>query len=62
MALNVLFNVLLKTVIMMAPFTPFITEMFYSNLKLALAPGSKYLEKSVHFVNIPEFRADLIDE
>lgn len=44
MALNVLFNVLLKTVIMMAPFTPFITEMFYSNLKLALAPGSKYLE------------------
>lgn len=57
-----MYDVLLKTIIMLAPFIPFITEMFYDNLKKVLKEDSKYLEKSIHFVNIPEFNKDLIDE
>lgn len=47
---------------MMAPFIPFTTEMFYNNLSRVLAKDSKYLEKSIHLVNIPEFNEKLIDE
>lgn len=47
---------------MMAPFIPFTTDMFYNNLRRVLAPESQYLEKSIHFVDIPEFNEKLIDE
>lgn len=47
---------------MLAPFIPFITEMFYTNLKKLLKEDSKYLEKSIHLVSIPEFNASLIDD
>ena len=47
---------------MLAPFIPFVTEMFYTNLKRVLPEGSSYKEDSVHFVNIPEFNPNLINE
>lgn len=43
-ALNVLFNVVLKSTILMSPFVPFLTEMIYENLKRVLDPKSKYLD------------------
>lgn len=33
LSLNVLFNVILKETILMCPYTPFITEMMYQNLR-----------------------------
>jgi isoleucyl-tRNA synthetase len=43
-ALNVLFNVVLKSTILMCPFVPFLTEMIYENLKRVIDPKSKYFD------------------
>ncbi|KAG7552624.1 Methionyl/Valyl/Leucyl/Isoleucyl-tRNA synthetase anticodon-binding [Arabidopsis thaliana x Arabidopsis arenosa] len=48
-ALSTLFNVLLTTCKVMAPFTPFFTETLYQNLRKA-CKGS---EESVHYCTIP---------
>ncbi|KAG7557311.1 Aminoacyl-tRNA synthetase class Ia anticodon-binding [Arabidopsis suecica] len=48
-ALSTLFNVLLTTCKVMAPFTPFFTETLYQNLRKA-CKGS---EESVHYCSIP---------
>lgn len=58
-ALTVLFHVLLRMVRVMAPFTPFITELLYRDLK-NLLPGNKDAE-SVHFLSIPEVVEKQID-
>ena len=39
-ALETLYGVLFCMVRVMAPFTPFITEMMYQNLKKVLSPGA----------------------
>jgi len=46
----------------MAPFVPFLAEMFYFNLRKVIPEGSKYNEESIHLVNIPEFNPHLINE
>lgn len=61
-SLNVLFNILLKSLIVMAPFVPFITEMMYQNLKLVISKDSKYKNESVHFLQIPEANEALLNE
>eukprot|EP00825_Cyclidium_porcatum_P035469 TRINITY_DN3720_c0_g2_i3.p1 TRINITY_DN3720_c0_g2~~TRINITY_DN3720_c0_g2_i3.p1 ORF type:complete len:502 (+),score=106.66 TRINITY_DN3720_c0_g2_i3:75-1580(+) len=61
-SLNVLFNILLKSLIVMAPFVPFITEMMYQNLKLVIDKKSKYYNQSVHFLQIPEVNEALLNE
>mmetsp|Transcript_16202 Transcript_16202/g.26515 ORF Transcript_16202/g.26515 Transcript_16202/m.26515 type:complete len:1168 (-) Transcript_16202:238-3741(-) len=50
-SLHTLFDVLYKLAITMAPFTPFLSEAMYRNLRNAL-PAEKRFE-SVHFVSFP---------
>jgi len=45
---------------LMAPITPFVTEMMYQHMKLVLPEEEQ--GQSVHFLQIPEARMDLIDE
>mmetsp|Transcript_1000 Transcript_1000/g.2482 ORF Transcript_1000/g.2482 Transcript_1000/m.2482 type:complete len:1088 (+) Transcript_1000:1298-4561(+) len=52
--LDVLFDSILNVSVLMAPFTPFITEEIYQNLKVALPEGSEFLQESIHFVMIPK--------
>jgi len=57
-SLCVLFEVLVMLCRMMAPLTPFFTELVYQNLRRAIpdAPAS------IHFLMIPEVNRDAIDE
>ncbi|XP_059572023.1 isoleucine--tRNA ligase, cytoplasmic isoform X1 [Alligator mississippiensis] len=64
MALETLFNVLYAMCKLMAPYTPFITEMLYQNLKTLIDPASvqeKNIE-SIHYLMLPQVREDLIDK
>eukprot|EP00891_Asterochloris_glomerata_P009063 jgi/Astpho2/9063/e_gw1.00133.6.1_t len=54
MALGTLFDVLLKVCKVMAPFTPFFTEMMYQNLRRCLPPSAP---QSVHWCDFPEAQA-----
>lgn len=58
-ALATLFTVLYSTIRTMAPFTPFLTEMMYQNLK-ALVPVEER-EDSIHFAMVPEFDQSKVD-
>ncbi|GJX71272.1 isoleucine--tRNA ligase, cytoplasmic isoform X2, partial [Tanacetum coccineum] len=49
-ALSTLYHVLLTLCKVMAPFTPFFTELLYKNLR-KVSPGS---EESIHFCSFPE--------
>lgn len=51
-ALASLFTVLFTMVRVMAPYTPFLTELMYQNLRLL----TQRQEKSVHFVMMPQPR------
>ncbi len=62
MSLNVLFEVVLKSAILMSPFVPFITDMMYENLSKVLNSKSKLLEESIHFLGIPFPLEHLVDE
>ena len=60
-ALNVLFQVLLNSMLLMAPYVPFIVETFYQNMRRVLKSDSKYLDESIHFIQIPSYNPSLID-
>jgi len=60
MALSNLFNVLLTIATAMSPFTPFLSEAMYQNLRL-LQPEAER-EGSIHFLRIPEPNLSAIDE
>lgn len=60
-ALDILYDTLLNMAVLMAPFTPFITESFYQNLALALPSGSEKKQISVHYVRIPQHNPELIN-
>lgn len=73
--LQVLYNVLLDVTILMAPFTPFITEYFYQHLRklqpsyaeAANGGGSSNPTKpgksdSVHFLTLPSYDASRLNE
>jgi isoleucyl-tRNA synthetase len=53
-SLNVLYDVILDLVVLMAPLTPFITEHIYQNLKLVLPEKDERNQLSVHFVMFPQ--------
>eukprot|EP00820_Chromera_velia_P020185 Cvel_28875.t1-p1 / transcript=Cvel_28875.t1 / gene=Cvel_28875 / organism=Chromera_velia_CCMP2878 / gene_product=Isoleucine--tRNA ligase, cytoplasmic, putative / transcript_product=Isoleucine--tRNA ligase, cytoplasmic, putative / location=Cvel_scaffold3859:1-10575(-) / protein_length=950 / sequence_SO=supercontig / SO=protein_coding / is_pseudo=false len=61
-SLCVLYGVLLTITRLMAPFTPFITEFLYQNLKRALPEGHEAKAESVHFVMVPQADPSMIDE
>lgn len=60
-ALNTLFDVTLSVTSMMSPFTPFITEYFYYNLRNGIKEGSKLKEDSIHFLQVPTYDESLLD-
>ena len=61
-ALNILFITLLNLVILLSPFIPFVTEFIYQNIRNGLKEGQSLLEKSIHFLRIPEYNEKLLDE
>ena len=60
-SLNILFITLLNLVILLSPFIPFITEFIYQNLRNGLKECD-LLEKSIHFLRIPEYDEKLLDD
>jgi len=60
-ALCTLYDVMLNLVVLLAPLTPFITELLYKNLSRALPDGHAMKAKSVHFVMVPEYDAASLD-
>lgn len=60
-SLNVLFEVILTISTLMASITPFISEHMYQNLKNGL-PEGELRQESVHFLQIPNFNEELINE
>ncbi|KAM3665889.1 isoleucine--tRNA ligase, cytoplasmic [Ammospiza maritima maritima] len=64
MALETLFSVLFSMCRLMAPYTPFITELMYQNLKTLIDPASVQEKNtdSIHYLMLPQVREDLIDK
>lgn len=62
LSLNVLTEVLFNITVLMSPFVPFITDGFYQNLRKIVPADSKLNQDSVHFIEIPKFDPNLIDE
>ncbi|KAF3690036.1 Isoleucine--tRNA ligase, cytoplasmic [Channa argus] len=63
-ALETLFSVLFSMCRLMAPFTPFITEMMYQNLRHLIDPTSveEKNSSSIHYLMLPQVRESLIDK
>lgn len=63
-ALENLFSVLFSMCRLMAPFTPFITEMMYQNLRHLIDPTSveEKDSSSIHYLMLPLVRESLIDK
>nr|KAF6484904.1 hypothetical protein HJG63_006536 [Rousettus aegyptiacus] len=64
MALETLFSVLFSLCKLMAPYTPFLTELMYQNMKMLIDPVS-VLDKdtlSIHYLMLPHVREELIDK
>ncbi|XP_034022071.1 isoleucine--tRNA ligase, cytoplasmic [Thalassophryne amazonica] len=63
-ALETLFSVLFSMCRLMAPFTPFITEMMYQNLRYLNDPASieEKDTSSIHYLMLPQVRENLIDK
>ncbi|NXK96077.1 SYIC protein, partial [Formicarius rufipectus] len=63
MALETLFSVLFSMCRLMAPYTPFITELMYQNLKTLIDPASVQEKntESIHYLMLPQVREELID-
>ncbi|XP_066224460.1 isoleucine--tRNA ligase, cytoplasmic [Saccopteryx leptura] len=64
MALETLFSVLLSLCRLMAPYTPFLTELMYQNLKVLIDPVSIRDKDtlSIHYLMLPHVREELIDK
>ncbi|XP_053153865.1 isoleucine--tRNA ligase, cytoplasmic isoform X2 [Hemicordylus capensis] len=64
MALETLFSVLYSMCRLMAPYTPFITELMYQNLKRLIDPVciQEKNTESIHYLMLPQVREDLIDK
>jgi isoleucyl-tRNA synthetase len=62
-SLNILFDALLSTNLLMASITPFITEEMYQNMRNGIAADNLDLnQESIHFLQIPDVALDLIHE
>ncbi|XP_037012963.2 isoleucine--tRNA ligase, cytoplasmic isoform X1 [Artibeus jamaicensis] len=64
MALETLFSVLFSLCRLMAPYTPFLTELMYQNLKMLIDPVSVQDKDtcSIHYLMLPRVREELIDK
>jgi isoleucyl-tRNA synthetase len=61
-SLNILYDVLLNTTMMMSCFTPFLSDYIYQNLKNGVDKENKqYYAESVHFLRTPEFEEGLMN-
>uniref|UniRef100_A0A8C4EU15 Isoleucine--tRNA ligase, cytoplasmic n=1 Tax=Dicentrarchus labrax TaxID=13489 RepID=A0A8C4EU15_DICLA len=63
-AMETLFSVLFSMCRLMAPFTPFITEMMYQNLRHLIDPASVEEKDatSIHYLMLPQVRESVIDK
>jgi isoleucyl-tRNA synthetase len=61
-ALNTLFGVVMTMVRVMAPFTPFLTEKMYQQLRRKVPELAGPDSASVHYLMLPTARQELIDE
>ncbi|XP_069793365.1 isoleucine--tRNA ligase, cytoplasmic isoform X2 [Narcine bancroftii] len=63
-ALETLFAVLFDMCRLMAPFTPFITELMYQNLRHLIDPssGENKDTQSIHYLMLPQVRESVIDK
>uniref|UniRef100_UPI00398E942B isoleucine--tRNA ligase, cytoplasmic isoform X2 n=1 Tax=Pristiophorus japonicus TaxID=55135 RepID=UPI00398E942B len=63
-ALETLFSVLFCMCRLMAPFTPFITELMYQNLRHLMDPSSVQDKdaRSIHYLMLPQVRESVIDQ
>ena len=62
-SLNVLFEVLHNTNVLMASITPFITEHMYQNMRNGISEADEHLKApSIHFLQIPEVDESRIDK
>uniref|UniRef100_A0AAQ4PTR5 Isoleucine--tRNA ligase, cytoplasmic n=1 Tax=Gasterosteus aculeatus aculeatus TaxID=481459 RepID=A0AAQ4PTR5_GASAC len=63
-ALETLFSVLFSMCRLMAPFTPFITETMYQNLRHLIDPASVEEKDSgsIHYLMLPQVRETVIDK
>ncbi|GFS39331.1 isoleucine--tRNA ligase, cytoplasmic [Trichonephila inaurata madagascariensis] len=59
-ALETLFSVLYTMIRMMAPFTPFFTELVYQNLRKVLKETNDHQE-SIHYLSFPQHKEHLIN-
>jgi isoleucyl-tRNA synthetase len=57
-SLTVLFYTMENLIILLSPFTPFVTEHIYQNLKNGI---EDYKEDSIHYLQIPSYNESLID-
>lgn len=53
-SINVLFDVLLKTNILMSPHVPFLTEYMFLNMKKCVKKGGNLDQDSIHHLYIPQ--------
>jgi isoleucyl-tRNA synthetase len=53
-SINVLFDVLLKTNILMSPHVPFLTELMYQNMRKCVKQDGKLYQDSIHHLIIPK--------
>ncbi|XP_030632360.1 isoleucine--tRNA ligase, cytoplasmic [Chanos chanos] len=63
-ALETLFSVLFSMCRLMAPFTPFITELMYQNMRHLIDPAMMEEKdtSSIHYLMLPQVRESLIDK
>lgn len=61
-SINVLFDVLLKTNILMSPHVPFLTEHMYQNLRKCVKKEGRFYQDSIHHLFIPNAIEDLKNE
>lgn len=53
-SINILFDVLLKTNILMSPQVPFLTEQMYQNMRKCVKQDGKLYQDSIHHLSIPK--------
>lgn len=59
-SLSCLYSVLLQLTLLLAPFTPFISEYIYKRLRDALTETHELYSESVHFLMLPTTKCDMI--
>ncbi|PHJ24415.1 isoleucyl-trna synthetase family protein [Cystoisospora suis] len=60
-SLQTLYDVLMTTVLCMAPLTPYMSELLYQTLKRALPDGHPLKAETVHFLMVPDLNEELLD-